>query len=257
MQTGHPPGDEGNRSFRCMAPCFLILLLLAAITASCRSKRDPLSGFPLVVLWAWERPERLGYLDPRQAGVAFLAGTITWREGHVTWRPRYQALEVPARTVVMAVIRMESNSLPLPNPNTIASRILEAVELARVHDVQIDFDARLSEREWYATVLRVVRQRLRANVSLNITALASWCLGDPWIRNLPINDAVPMLFRMGQGEPSGVTDFSAEVCRSSVGISTDEALLTVPRGRRLFIFHPRPWTPEAYRAAMEIARRLR
>jgi len=32
---------------------------------------------------------------------------------------------------------------------------------------------------------------------LSITALASWCAGDPWITGLPIDEAVPMLFRLG------------------------------------------------------------
>jgi hypothetical protein len=91
-------------------------------------------------------------------------------------------------------------------------------------------------------------------MTLNITALASWCLGDPWIGDLPVNDAVPMLFRMGQGEPREITDFSAPVCRSSIGLSTDELRQGLPRGRRLFIFHPRPWTPQAFHDAMEIAR---
>ncbi len=30
-----------------------------------------------------------------------------------------------------------------------------------------------------------------------MTALASWCAGDDWLRDLPVDEAVPMLFRMG------------------------------------------------------------
>ena len=35
---------------------------------------------PRLILWAWERPERLGFLDTSTAGVAFLAALT--RLGH-------------------------------------------------------------------------------------------------------------------------------------------------------------------------------
>ena len=35
------------------------------------------------MLWAWERPERLTFLDPREAGVAFLARSVNWRDGRI------------------------------------------------------------------------------------------------------------------------------------------------------------------------------
>lgn len=235
-----------------VAPVLALLLMV-----SCGTRTDPLAAFPRVVLWAWERPEHLLYIDPHTTGVAFLARTITWGGGELTWRPRYQPLDLAPGTVVMAVVRMEALPGPLPDAETVATRIAEVAQQPGVQALQVDFDTRQSEREWYTSVLQRVRQRLRPPVTLNITALASWCLGDPWIRNLPVNDAVPMLFRMGAGEPKQITDFSAPVCRQSVGISTDEALLAVPHGRRLFIFHPRAWTPEAYRGAMGIAARLR
>lgn len=240
---------DGNKRKVCAA----VLL----ICASCAARRDPLPEFPRVVLWAWERPEHLSYIDPVKVGVAYLAATIGWQAGELKVRPRYQPLDIPPGAAVMAVVRLESASGPLPDPDVVAERVVALVPASRAKALQTDFDARLSERDWYAQVLRDVRRRLPAHVSLNITALASWCLGDPWIRNLPINDAVPMLFRMGAGEPRKLSDFSSEVCRSSVGISTDEAAIAPPHGRRIFIFHPRPWTPEAYRAAMEIARRMR
>ena len=242
------------QSLRIGIGCFLVLL-----PASCGGSRghDPLPEFPSVVLWAWDRPEHMAYIDPHEVGVAFLAETISWREDKVAWKPRYQPLEVPPGTEVMAVVRLESFGLPLPDAEAIAGRIIGTATQPRIHAVQVDFDARQSEREWYASLLGILHRRLPKGVSLNITALASWCLGDAWIKGLPINDAVPMLFRMGEGEPHGVTEFSTPICRSSVGISTDEAPLSIPHDRRIFIFHPHPWTPDSYHAAIELARRLR
>jgi hypothetical protein len=230
------------------------LAMALVALGGCRERPDPLPGFPRVMLWAWERPERMRFIDPRLVGVAFLAGTVSWRDGRVDSRPRYQPLELPPGTAVMAATRLESFSPPLPNVEAVAGEILKTAELPRVKAIQIDFDARLSERQWYAELLRRVRARLNAGVPVTITALASWCERDSWIAGLPIADAVPMLFRMGVGEPRGVRDFPAGVCRNSLGVSTDEVPEKMPGGRRLFIFHPRPWTVEAYRGAIELAR---
>ena len=203
------------------------------------------------MLWAWERPEHLGFIDPQRAGVAFLARRIQWRYGRVESRPRYQPLEVPPEAAMMAVTRLDSFSPPLPSIEGIAADIVGTSSLPRVRAIQVDFDARQSERAWYRALLGRVRAGLPRGMPLTITALASWCRRDPWIRNLPISDAVPMLFRMGPGEPRGETAFSLDVCRSSFGISTDELPASLPRGRRIFVFHPRPWTPEAYSGAMQ------
>jgi hypothetical protein len=57
--------------------------------------RDPLSSFPHIILWAWERPEVLDFIDPDAVGVAFLAGTLSLSDEHVSVRPRLQPLSVP------------------------------------------------------------------------------------------------------------------------------------------------------------------
>lgn len=224
--------------------------------ASCARPADPLPGFPKLVLWAWERPERLDFVDPHTAGVAYLARTISWRDGRLTSVPRLQPLEVRAGTSVMAVERLESRTPPLPALETVAAPVLADAANPDVRAVQIDFDARSSERAWYAALLARIDRGLAGSKPLGITALASWCLGDPWLRGLPVSDAVPMLFRMGAGEPRGVRDFSTGVCRESVGVATDELPYAIPHGRRIFVFHPRAWTPEAYRAALVFSRRF-
>ena len=232
---------------------------LAAFAAlfACGGRPDPLPGFPRLMLWAWERPEDLRFVDPRAAGVAFLARSVSWREGRIESKPRYQPLAVQPGTAMMAVVRLDSFGGPLPPVEAIAAEVLKAATLANVRALQIDFDARASEREWYGALLRTVRAGLAPATPLTITALASWCMGDPWIRALPVADAVPMLFRMGAGEPRAVREFSSALCRASLGVATDEAPYRAPHGRRLFVFHPRPWTPEAFRGAIELERRWR
>jgi hypothetical protein len=195
------------------------------------------------------------FLNPRVTGVAFLARTIRWQTGRIESRPRLQPLRVPPGTALMAVVRLESGGGPLPDARQVASEVSRAAALPGIRAMQVDFDARRSEREWYREMLTGLRESLPPSLPLDITALASWCQGDPWVQGLPVSDAVPMLFRMGPGEAWHGAEFSLGMCREGVGVSTDELPALVPRGRRLFVFHPRPWTEDAYRGALQLARR--
>jgi hypothetical protein len=211
--------------------------------------------FPRLVLWAWERPEHLDFLNPRVAGVAYLARTITWEGGRVVSRPRLQPLTVPDGTRLMGVVRLESNGQPLGDPAMVVREIRAVAAAPAVRAIQLDFDARQSERKWYRTLLGRVRHALGDEMPLSITALASWCDGDRWIEGLPIVEAVPMLYRMGPRETSDAVVPRAALCQDSVGVATDELPAGVPAGRRLFVFHPRPWDREAYLAAVRLAER--
>jgi hypothetical protein len=229
------------------------LAAAVCLWCGCRQQPDPLPGFPRLVLWAWERPEQMGFLNPRSAGVAFLARTVSWRDGRITSRPRLQPLQVPPQTALMAVVRLESRGLPLPETGSVRDEILKAASIQGVQALQVDFDARLSERDWYRQLLQELHRELKPSMPLTITALASWCDRDNWVDGLPVSDAVPMLFRMGAGEPKATRDFGARACRTSVGISMDELPDDLPHRRRLFVFHPRGWDENAYRAAVRLA----
>src|SRR5262249_40974307 len=131
--------------------------------------------------------------------------------------------------------------------------IVRTASLPRVVGVQIDFDARASERPMYGRLLRAVRDRLPADMPLSMTALASWCPEndeDNWLRGLPVDEAVPMLFRMGPiNEPFRIIaasrDSAAPECRRAVGVSLDEPLPFRPDSRRVYVFSSRAWTDVA------------
>ncbi|HYR76001.1 MAG TPA: hypothetical protein VEM96_09165 [Pyrinomonadaceae bacterium] len=217
---------------------------------------------PSVILWAWERPNDLRFINPRQTGVAFLARTIRLRANEVTVRPRLQPLSLPEGSKVIAVARLESDVVNKPEltdqqRTSLATAIVEMAKLPNVSHIQIDFDATKSERPFYRDVIVDVRRRLPESVGLSITALASWCAHDDWISDLPIDEAVPMLFRMGVEEKqfsnrleSG-EDFIAAPCRQSYGISTDEPRANLNLARRLYVFNPDPWTEVSVRAILE------
>jgi hypothetical protein len=126
--------------------------------------------------------------------------------------------------------------------------------LPNVSTIQIDFDATQSERTFYHDVILAVRGRLPASVALSITALASWCSDDDWISDLPIDEAVPMLFRMGpdgrqiRNRLATGEEFPARPCRNSYGISTDEPLRNLSAAKRLYVFSPDAWTESSVRA---------
>ena len=218
-----------------------------------------LERLPRVMLWAWERPTDLRFINPEETGVAFLAQSIRLRSGEVEIRPRLQSLNLPEAASLMAVARVETDKPDLSalQREKLAEAIADMAQLPNVSHIQIDFDATKSERRFYRDVIVDVRRRLPGNVSLSMTALASWCSYDNWLSDLPIDEAVPMLFRMaGDGKQiarrlDAGDDFIAPPCRHSYGISTDEPRSSLSSARRFYVFSPGPWTEQAVRAILE------
>jgi hypothetical protein len=126
-----------------------------------------------------------------------------------------------------------------------------------VRALQIDFDARQSEREWYAVLLRELHGTIPPKMPLTITALEHWCEDSSWVSSLPVAEATPMLFRMGPEDRRTPGSFATGVCSTSVGVSTDELPVRIPRAHRIYFFHPGPWTQQAYDAAVAQTARWR
>ncbi len=211
------------------------------------------------MLWVWERPEDLRWLDVQSTGVAFLARTLTLSGDEVIAQARRQPLRLPEHCFVIAVVRIEADhnraaTFSDRQIKSIVDHCLVAAGDPQIRALQIDFDSRLSERAAYQTILQQIRSSLPASFPLAITALASWCSGDFWINKLPVDDAVPMLFRMGRSEQertqyiNSLARYSAEghykrcLCASSVGIATDEPIaLRALAHRRIYLFSPKAW----------------
>lgn len=258
-----------------------------------------MANLPNLYLWAWERPEDLQFLSSdKKVGVAFLAKTISvapplaatlpkssipmdspfFTSVRVQIRPRLQPLRINPGTPLMAVVRIESVrgafldaysnqtvpavTLSQDDVSLFAAEIANAAQITGVTALQIDFDATLSEHALYRDLLIEVRKKLPPNFPLSITALASWCIGDRWLDQLPpgtIDEAVPMLFRMGQGTLevthylAAGNSFTVPACTTSLGLSTDEpfshdiisgkfsGLAFSVREKRIYVFSPRAW----------------
>ena len=244
-----------------IAACAILIYVLPSFACLESKSKIPaanhrLTDYPPVILWAWERPEDLRFIDAKRFGVAFLSQTLILEKDAVTVRPRRQSLEVNPDTFLIAVTRIEKNNLDKSQSPTlsdsqkesIVSLIRQTLKLPNVKAVQIDFDALRSERNFYRSMLNELRGKLPENVSLTMTALASWCASDNWLNGLPVDDAVPMAFRMGLDDKpiraflANGDDWGEPLCRRSYGIALDEPLqIQFKSDRRIYIFNNRAW----------------
>ena len=238
-----------------------VLLLMVATD----TREPPRPPEPELWLWAWERYDDLSFLDPKTTGVAYLAATITIAPEGMKWRGRRQALRVPPGTRRIAVIRIEDQALPLDDAlrHELASRLTSEARASGAVGLQLDWDAPVSLRPSYRSLLADVRSALPDAIPLSMTALASWCTGDCWLRGLPVAEVVPMAFGMGADghrvryDLARRGDFACSECRRAVGLSTDEGDWPRLAQRRVFLFHAGTWTPEIWDRARKRLERSR
>ena len=203
---------------------------------------------PLRMLWVWERREDLQSIDAGRVAIAWLDRTILLGSSTASI-PRRELFVYPTGTRRIAVVRVEV----VPGTRLDSQQRREAVEMLAgvakepgIAALQVDFDAKKSQRGFYRELLWDLRGQMPAELPLSITALASWCSNDDWIGDLPVDEAVPMLFRMepdrrraSQDQPRfGIRE---PLCMGSVGVSTREAWPVDMSGKRVYIFADRGW----------------
>lgn len=188
---------------------------------------------PNTVLWAWERAEDLSSLSGQEMAVAYLAERILLTGDKLQPKRRNQPLKVGKDVPLVAVIRLDTDSRKTPafsdaQVDTIVRSARRYANAPQVIAIQIDFDARVTERPFYKALLRKLRDALPSTTGLSITALASWCLGDHWIGDLPVDEEIPMMFSLGRdrhkvlNQLRGGGDFVEGQCRRAVGISLED-----------------------------------
>ncbi|MBX3299293.1 MAG: hypothetical protein KF736_07500 [Acidobacteria bacterium] len=241
----------------------MIVCLFASCGPAAKNQVDPAldSEMPQKMLWAWERPEDLRFIDTNEFGVAFLAQTVTLTSDQVNVKRRRQPLEVPDGTYLVAVTRIETVRNERQRPtydDAMIRRTVEAIvttlALPGVRGIQIDFDAVVSERSFYRRLMTALRVEMdsraegNARIPLTMTSLASWCTGDAWFNDFPVAEAVPMAFQMGADADKlraylrNGKDWREPLCRGSYGISLEEGKLDGMRdGRRIYYFKNSAW----------------
>ena len=224
------------------------------------------------MLWAWERPENLSYMDPQQAGVAFFVRRYRLSGNDLIRVERAQILRAPRSAKRIAVVRIEPlgktpPSLSEEQRQRLVKEIAQIAKLPNVSGIQIDFDARITERNFYRALLQDLRNKLKKGYFISMTALASWCISDNWVNELPVDEIVPMLFDMGadakrirQMIAERKNCFTVPIEKLSLGVSTKEpdiinmfkngAGTTLKNCQRVYIFSPKSWTRESYSGAI-------
>ncbi|MFM9904206.1 MAG: hypothetical protein ACKVQJ_06505 [Pyrinomonadaceae bacterium] len=233
----------------------IFLTFLAACTTKNQVNPNLSSQMPAKIIWAWERPEDLRFIDTKQYGVAFLAQTITLETDNVLPKPRRQPLETAPGTYIIAVTRIETKKGSAERPTftpematKVATLIKNTLDLPDVKGIQIDFDAVVSERNFYRSMMKELKKQLPPETPLTMTSLASWCTGDAWFNDFPVDEAVPMAFQMGADSDKIKTylrngdDWIEPLCRGSYGISIEEGRFEGMRtGRKVYLFKNSSW----------------
>ncbi|MDQ0464843.1 hypothetical protein QO010_002627 [Caulobacter ginsengisoli] len=237
------------------APRLLSLVLAGALTlglSGAASPADPRRA--ALVLWAWDRPEDLRFAQPGDE-VAAVVGVITLSGEAVVARGRTVALKLPPGVRRTAVVHVEIDphnpAAWTPRQRAAAAAAVLAYSDLGWEAAQVDFEVRASQRPILLDLLTDVRAGLPSGQRLSMTALASWCDTEQWMSQAPVDEVVPMLFRMGPGgqglrrrlEAGG--DLREPRCRAAMGMAVDQPLSRLPPGRRLYLFNPRPWSQPA------------
>lgn len=231
-----------------------LLLAILVLFGSCTPPRQNAST---LVLWAWERPEDLRFAGDR-ADVAVQSGFLEITGDRLVARGRRHPLLVtnPPRVTLVHVQIDESKPLAWTPElrRRVSAAVLHYATRIDAPMVQIDFEVRASERHVLLDVLADIRRALPRQTRLSMTALASWCENETWLDAAPVDEIVPMLFRMGRDDEAvrrrvaAGGDFRHPRCRTALGIATDTPVRRAPPGRRVYLFDPRSWTRQDFEA---------
>ncbi len=209
------------------------------------------------LLWVWDRPQLFASL-PEATGVAYLHATVrlSGTESRTSWR-QWPLRVAPGATVVPVVHVALDNLSPSPLDDAQQQAIAAAIEHAATHGnrsgwVQLDFEARRSQREAYVALLRRLQPLRQGGMRISATALASWCMDDPWLPAGLLDEIVPMYFRMG-GESARIRQrlgttgkAAAPACRDAAGLMLGEDWPALRDVKRRYVFHAGSWKNEDF-----------
>ena len=242
-------------------PSFLLAFVLAGFSGACQGA----SAKPVLVFWSWYHDDDLASAPGE---VAYLTNRIVVDGNELKDYPRTNRLKLRPGTRRTAVVRVEVRKLVGAQAGVLAERIVSGALRSRVEALQIDFDARMSERGFYLELLSAIRQQLPVGIKLSMTALASWCMQDTWLSNSKagVDEVVPMFFSMGGWQAQG-GNFLKErlpvvpVGPRCIGLSLDEPTtieklsLRLRRFDRIYIFSRKPWTGTTLEASLGMLKR--
>lgn len=156
------------------------------------------------VAWIWPDSNGPGGDSTHYGEAAVLVESLVLRAGSIERGGRTQPLALPAGVRLVPVVHVEA-AADAPADLTPAQRdVIVAAALRHAATatagaglLQLDFEAPFRQHDTYRTLVAAIRKALPADVRLSVTALAHWCSQGDWLDRLPVDEVVPMLYRLG------------------------------------------------------------
>jgi hypothetical protein len=164
---------------------------------ACLPPADPTHD---AIAWMWKDAPVPAF---SRAAVAVVDRHIWLIGDQVLVRPGARPRGLARGTSVIPVVHVELDVRHPPAGLRAATAVvLDAMQsAARASSsgwVQLDLEARPSQRADYRELVRGVRAALPADMKLSVTALGWWCRSGAWLDGLAADEVVPMFFRMGR-----------------------------------------------------------
>jgi hypothetical protein len=230
-------------------PSFSVLcrLLLGVALSLCQAAASAQQ-----VAWLWDEAQ-LPAWSAQEA--AILQRHILLTGATALSRPRMRWPALPAATQVTPVLHVEVSTVnpPVDIENSramIIAALLDAAAASTSGWVQLDMEAKPSQRVFYRSLVQQARAALPSRIRLSVTALAWWCRSSAWLDDLAADEVVPMFFRMGRDGAAmrALLDNSPSTlharCRAgSAGFSPQEAFApgVAARYRKIYWFDLHAW----------------
>lgn len=158
------------------------------------------AGAEVDIAWVWDHQA-----PPLQASAWAVTVTQIQLDGAtLTERPRTRTLPPHGTRTVIPVVHVEPDARRAAQPLTdvqrqaITRRVLGVATGSTSGWVQLDFEARPSQRDSYHALVRDIRAALPAATKLSVTVLAWQCRSAAWMQPLAADEVVPMFFQLGR-----------------------------------------------------------
>lgn len=228
---------------------------------------------PKLTIWTFDYPQDLTFLkNESSTQIAYLAGLARIVEGRVYFRRNKKTLKIPTQMSKFPVIRVETaGKINNEAIDPLVKVFLDEVKRSGAKKLQVDFDAREDERQFYASFLQKLKENLTvaslADVKISITALASWSLEPDFLPSV-VDERVLMLFSMGKDEDKVLAALSNKIAGQSggdalcLGIGTFEGSVNekigrlFPKCRNWYVFNAHSWSEASYARAKKLVKTL-
>jgi len=195
--------------------------------------------------WYWDRPAEQLPAPAPGIGAAVVVTHVIFSGERFARQRRRSALRLPEGVVTMPVVHVEVDpALPfagnMAQIDGLREAVLDVVRRGASHWVQLDFEARRSQREFWLAAVQQIKTALPSGVRLSVTALASWCYEDRWLADAPVDEIVPMYFRLKGARHEYIMRSAVGVteprCASAYGVADDEPEWPVALSGRRYVF---------------------